>query len=79
MLVFSAVMSQIEPIHVVRIDNLEGLDLLLQFRGPRPCVALKAKRNVFHGQPILALAQLVARQGDIRPSGMGFVNASWSA
>ena len=28
---------------VVRIDDLDGLDLLLQFRGPRPFVALKAK------------------------------------
>jgi hypothetical protein len=32
---------------VVRIDNLEGLDLFFQFRGPRPFVALKAELDVF--------------------------------
>ena len=31
---------------VVRMDNLDGLDLLLQFSGTRPFVALKAELNV---------------------------------
>ena len=37
---------------VVRIDDLDGLDLLLQFRGPRPFVALKTILDVFGGKGV---------------------------
>ena len=48
---------------LVRVDNLDSLDLLLQFRGTRPFVALKAKLDIFSRKGIAiveldALAQL---------------------
>ena len=45
--------------NVVRMDDLDGLDLLLQFRRPGPFVALKAKLDVCSGKGI-AIVELHA-------------------
>ena len=57
---------------VVRIDDLDGLDLLFQFRSPGPFVALKAELHVLSGKGIAVvelhpLPQLkVVRQAVLR-------------